>query len=138
MPKSGKGKPHNSFEKMSQSSDSLIRFRQNLIVEESFQRNHLLSTIRSTATTSICVEDIKGQWNTDSSHRSKVIEWLDVILTTQVSGEIEKMNKRANALKIHEAYRTSKGITKRRYIDKEQSPQCQIDMGIITDHFRRT
>jgi 3-dehydroquinate dehydratase len=83
-------------------------------------------------------EDIWRELNTDAGHRSKVIEWLDAMLTVQVSGEIEEMNKRANALKIQEAYRTSKGITMRRYIDKEQSPQCQIDMDNVTDHFRRT
>jgi hypothetical protein len=56
-------------------------------------------------------EDIWQELNTDEGHRSRVIEWLDAMLTTQVSGEIEEMNKKANALKIQEAYRTSKGIT---------------------------
>jgi hypothetical protein len=41
------------------------------------------------------------------------------MLTTQVFGEIEEMNKRANALKIQEAYRTSNEIRMRKYIDKE-------------------
>jgi hypothetical protein len=67
-----------------------------------------------------------------------VIERLDAMLTKQASGEIEEMNKPVNALKIQEASRTSKWITMRRYIDMEQSPQCQIDMGNVTDHFRRT
>jgi hypothetical protein len=48
------------------------------------------------------------------------------------------MNKRAQALKIQEAYRTSKGITMRRFIDREQSPQCQIEMERVTEHFSRT
>jgi hypothetical protein len=48
------------------------------------------------------------------------------------------MNKRANPLKIQKAYPTSKGITMRMYIDKEQSLQCQIDMDSVTDHFRKT
>jgi hypothetical protein len=56
----------------------------------------------------------------------------------QVSGEIEEMNKKASTLKIQEAYRTSKGITMRRYVDKEQSPQCQIEMEDVTEHFTRT
>jgi hypothetical protein len=67
-----------------------------------------------------------------------VIEWLDAMLTTQISDEIEEKNKRGIALKIQEAYRTSKGITMRRYIDMEQSPQYQIDTERVTDHFRRT
>jgi hypothetical protein len=52
-----------------------------------------------------------------------------------VSGEIKEMNKKASALKIQESYKTSKGITMRRYIDKEQSPQCQIEMEEAIEHF---
>jgi hypothetical protein len=48
------------------------------------------------------------------------------------------MNKKAQALKIQEAYRTSKGIAMKRFMEKEQSPQCQIDMGDVTEHFRTT
>jgi hypothetical protein len=48
------------------------------------------------------------------------------------------MNKRAQEPKVQEAYRTSKGITMRRFIDKQQSPQCQIDMQIVTEHSRET
>jgi hypothetical protein len=62
----------------------------------------------------------------------------DAKLTTPVSGEIEEMNKEASALKIQEAYRTSKGITMKRYLDKDQSPQCQIEMENVTEHFTRT
>jgi hypothetical protein len=72
----------------------------------------------------------EGIWealNTSAGHRTRVIEWLEAILTTQVSGEIKEMNKKASALKIQESYRTSKGITMRRYIDKERSPQCEIE-----------
>jgi hypothetical protein len=32
----------------------------------------------------------------------------------------------------------SKGIPMKRYIDKEPSPQCQIEMEDVTDHFTRT
>jgi hypothetical protein len=67
-----------------------------------------------------------------------VIEWLEAIFTTQVSGDIEEMNKKASALKIRESYRTSKGITSRRYIDKKQSSQCQIEMEEVTEHFTKT
>jgi hypothetical protein len=45
-----------------------------------------------------------------------------VWITTQVEGEIHEMNKKAEALKIQEAYRTSKGIATRNLIDKEQLP----------------
>jgi hypothetical protein len=64
-------------------------------------------------------EEIWRGLTTNSDHRSKVIEWLDAMLTTQVSGEIDQMNKKASALKIQETYSTSKGITMKRYIDKE-------------------
>jgi hypothetical protein len=48
------------------------------------------------------------------------------------------MNKKANALKIQKAQRTSKGTTMKKYIDKQQSPQCQIEMEDVTEHFTRT
>jgi hypothetical protein len=83
-------------------------------------------------------EEIWRELNTNADHRSKVIEWLDAMLTMQVSGGIEEMNKKVSALKIQEAYRTSKGITMKRYIDKGQSPQCQIEMENVTEHFTRT
>jgi hypothetical protein len=67
-----------------------------------------------------------------------VIEWLDAMINMQVGAEIQEMNKKAQVLKIQEAYRTSKGIAMRRFIDKEQSPQCQIEEDTVTQHFRRT
>jgi hypothetical protein len=48
-----------------------------------------------------------------------VIERLDVMITTQVSGEIQEMNKRPQALKVQEVYRMLKGIAMRRFINKE-------------------
>jgi hypothetical protein len=53
-------------------------------------------------------EEIWRELNMNVDHRSKVIDWLDAMLTMQVLGEIEEMNKKASALKIQEAYRTSK------------------------------
>jgi hypothetical protein len=41
----------------------------------------------------------------------------------------------AQALKVQDAYRTSKSIAMKRYIEKQQSPQCQIDTEAITAHF---
>jgi hypothetical protein len=83
-------------------------------------------------------EEIWQELNTDEDHRDRVIEWLDALITTQVSAELQEMNKRAQALKVQEAYRTSKGLAMKRSIDKEQSPQCQIGMEIVTEHFKRT
>jgi hypothetical protein len=54
------------------------------------------------------------------------------LITTEVEGEIREMNKKAQALKIQEARRTSKGIVMRRFIDKEQLPQCQVEMAEVT------
>jgi hypothetical protein len=83
-------------------------------------------------------EEIWNELNTQEECRGRVIEWLEAMITSNVSGEIEGMNKRAQALKVQEAYRTSKGITMRRFIDKQQSPQCQVDMQIVTEHFQET
>jgi hypothetical protein len=81
-------------------------------------------------------EAIWEELNIDAEHRNRVIEWLDAMITTQVEGEIGEMNKKAQALKVQETYRTSKGIAMRRFINKEQSPQCQIEMGTVKEHFR--
>jgi hypothetical protein len=67
-----------------------------------------------------------------------VIDWLDALKTTEAKREIHEMNKKAQAFKIQEAHRTSKGIVMRRFIDKEQSPQCQVEMADVTEHFRET
>jgi hypothetical protein len=83
-------------------------------------------------------EEIWRALNEDMSHRDRVIDWLDAMISTQVSEELREMNKRSQALKIQEAYRTSRGIAMRRFIDKKQSPQCQIDKEVVTEHFRMT
>jgi hypothetical protein len=41
-------------------------------------------------------------------------------------------------LKIQEVYGASKGIIMKRYIDKEESPQCQIETEDVTEHCTRT
>jgi hypothetical protein len=64
-------------------------------------------------------EEIWNELNAQEERRGRVIEWLGEMITSNVSGEIEEMNKRAQALKVQEAYRTSKGITMRRFIDKQ-------------------
>jgi hypothetical protein len=50
----------------------------------------------------------------------------------------EEMNKPAQARKIQEAYRTSKGITRRQFFDKESSLECQIEMERVMEYFART
>jgi hypothetical protein len=80
-------------------------------------------------------EMIWGELNTQRECRDRVIEWLDAMIATNVSEEIQHMNKRAHALKVQEAYRPSKGIAMKRFIDKKQSPRCQIETSTVTDHF---
>jgi hypothetical protein len=55
-----------------------------------------------------------------------------------MSGELQKVKKRAQTFKVPETYRTPRGIAPKRFVDKEQSPQCQIDMQGVPDHFKRT
>jgi hypothetical protein len=49
-------------------------------------------------------EAIRQALNTDKEHRNRVVDWLDASITTQVEGEIKEMNKKAQTLKIQEAY----------------------------------
>jgi hypothetical protein len=76
-----------------------------------------------------------NELNTSEEHWGRVIEWLDAVISTQVTGELEDRGERTQALKVQDAYRTSKTIAMRRYIDKIQSPQCPIEQEVITDHF---
>jgi hypothetical protein len=48
------------------------------------------------------------------------------------------MNKKSQALKVQEAYQTSKWIAMKRFIGKEQSSQCHIGTAEVTEHFRVT
>jgi hypothetical protein len=73
-----------------------------------------------------------------SVYALNVAPWPEAIIVANVTGEIEEMNRRAHALKVQEAYRTSKGFTMRMIIAKKLLPQCQMDMPIGTEHFRRT
>jgi hypothetical protein len=63
-------------------------------------------------------KEIWWELNTQEDRRERVIEWLDAMITTQISGEIEEMNKRVQTLKIQEVSRILKGTTMRRFIDK--------------------
>jgi hypothetical protein len=60
------------------------------------------------------------------------------MISTQVTGEMAEINKRTHSLRVQEAYRTSKGIAMRRFVEKTQSSQCQIETEVITEHFRKT
>jgi hypothetical protein len=60
------------------------------------------------------------------------------LITTEIEGETHEMNKKAQAFKIQEVHRTSKGIVMRRLIDKEQQPQCQVEMAEVAEDFRET
>jgi hypothetical protein len=68
-------------------------------------------------------EAIWDQLNTSEEHRAGVIEWLDAMISTQVTEEVEGLKQRAQALKVQEAYRVSKSIAMKRYVDRVQSPQ---------------
>jgi hypothetical protein len=53
-------------------------------------------------------EEIWREVNMNADHRNKVIDWLDAMLTMQVSEEIKEMNRKASASKTQKAHRTSK------------------------------
>jgi hypothetical protein len=76
--------------------------------------------------------------NTAPDHRRRVIEWLDSMITTHVTEELGIMNESFEARKVQEAYRTTKGIAMKRYVDKVQSPQCPIDPDAVAAHFGET
>jgi hypothetical protein len=67
-----------------------------------------------------------------------VIDWLDAMIGTKVSGELESMNERMQIQKVREAYRTLPSIAMRRHLDKIQSPQCVIGKETVTAHFTAT
>jgi hypothetical protein len=86
-------------------------------------------------------DDHKEAWqelNTAPDHRQRTTEWLDAVITTGVSWELEKMNEKLQARKVQKTHRTSKSIAMRRYIDKVQSPQCPIETDVVTEHFAET
>jgi hypothetical protein len=81
--------------------------------------------------------EICNELKTSEQYRTRFIDWLDAMISNQVTSEFEGLRQRTQALKIQEAYRTSKGITVRRFIDQAPSPQCPIQKEVITDHFAR-
>jgi hypothetical protein len=81
---------------------------------------------------------VYNELNTNANHRTAMTEWLDAMITTQVSQELSMMQNRAISHKIQEEYRISPGHTMKRYIDKEPSPQCPLGEVVITDHFAKS
>jgi hypothetical protein len=82
--------------------------------------------------------EIWNELNTSVDHRRRVIDWLDAMISAEVSGESKGMNERMQTQKVREAYRMSPSIAMRRYIDKVQSPQCPIGRETVTADFTAT
>jgi hypothetical protein len=83
--------------------------------------------------------EMKGLWdemNTFPDHRQKVIDWVESLIVSEVAGEIEGIGKQMHSQKVQEAYRTTKSIAMKRYIDKRNSPQCEIPRAEVEDHYR--
>jgi hypothetical protein len=86
-------------------------------------------------------QDRREIWNelsTSVDHRRRMIDWLDAMISAEVSGELESMNERMQTQKVREAYHTSPSIAMRRYVDKVQSLRCPIGRETVTAHFTAT
>jgi hypothetical protein len=82
--------------------------------------------------------DWKAMWEelqTNVEHQGRVIEWLTGMISSHVSKEIEGMGAKAHALRVQDAYRTSKSVAMKRYVEKKESPKCAIDKEVIEQHF---
>jgi hypothetical protein len=44
--------------------------------------------------------EVWNELNTSEEHRGRVIEWLDAVISTQVTGELEGLRERTQALKV--------------------------------------
>jgi aromatic ring hydroxylase len=73
--------------------------------------------------------------NTTEDHRTRVIQWLELLIMSEINEALEGMNGRGEAQKVQEAYWTSKSIAKRRYVGKVQSSPCPIEVGTVKSHF---
>jgi hypothetical protein len=78
------------------------------------------------------------QLYTSQEHHGRVIAWLDAMISTQVTTEVDGSRERTQALKVQEAYRVSKSIAMKRWVDTAQSPPCQIDRETLTQHIVRS
>jgi hypothetical protein len=79
--------------------------------------------------------EIWNELNTSVDHRRRMIDWLDAMISTRVSGELASMNERIQTQKVREAYHTSPRIAMRRYVDMVQSAQCPIGREMVTTDF---
>jgi hypothetical protein len=82
--------------------------------------------------------EICNELNTSVDHSIRVIDRLDVMISTELSGELEGMSERMQTQKVREAHRTSPSIAMRRYVDKAQSRQCPIGRQTVIAHFTAT
>jgi hypothetical protein len=82
--------------------------------------------------------EIWNELNTSVDHGRQVIDCLDAMISTKVSGKLEGMNEWTQTRKVREAYHRSPSIAMRRYVDKVQSPQCPIGRETVTAHFTAT
>jgi hypothetical protein len=57
---------------------------------------------------------ISKELNTSVDPRRRVIDWLDAMISTKVSGELAGMNEQMQTQKVREAYRTSPSIAMKR------------------------
>jgi hypothetical protein len=63
-------------------------------------------------------DDHEQTWqegNTAPDNRQRIIEWLDAVITTEVPGEVEKMNEELHTRRVQEAHGTSESVATRRY-----------------------
>jgi hypothetical protein len=86
-------------------------------------------------------QEWQGLWeelNTSVDHRVRVIEWLESLIISETASEIEGIGKQFHAQKVQEAYRTTKSIALRRYIDKTASPQCVVNRETVERFYQET
>jgi hypothetical protein len=67
--------------------------------------------------------------HTSQDHRERRIEWPDAMIATCMGTELRGVNARAQALKLQDAYRTSKSIAMKRYIEKQQPRNVKMRRG---------
>jgi hypothetical protein len=84
--------------------------------------------------------ELTGLWNemnTAADHRQKVVDWVESLIVMEVAGEIEGLGKQMQAERVREAYRTTKSIAMKRYVDKKNSPQCDISKEEVQSHYQK-
>jgi hypothetical protein len=122
-----------------QDSTAADRARQNKVAKE---LEDFVKLIAPDARREIFADkDLEAIWNdlnTIPDHRRHVVDWLEAKLVGALADETNQVMKRFQAWKIQETYRTSKSAAMRRFINKKESPPCQIEEEKICQHFRKT